>query len=446
MASPAAHSPESPHGADGHELDDGLDSLRRLVVGQGWPWVLVWLVSRGWMVSQWAQHYRYIANDVNYYFGQLRQPGGQANTLREYPLPVVWLLDLLRKPVAGDPNLYLVLFACSMALLDAAFSIWLWRRHSRVASIYWMAYVFAMGPLVWFRYDLLAGVIVGMAAFLVAKDSRASGALVALGAAMKLWPALLVVALVGRTRDARRSLQAFLVTGASLALLSLLAAGPTRLFSPLTWQSDRGLQIESVWASLPMWHYHHDEWVDPTQVYSVHMSPFNAYEVYGPNVDLLVALASMTMAVSVLFALAVALLSWHRGSVQPEVRAMAMTAIVLAMLVGNKTLSPQYMVWLGAVMAAWLGLSPRGLDRVRSAVVAAIALVLAALTAYIYPGHYGEITGSAPGSDKAVLALVVRNLGLVVMCLVLTIWTIRSLMPPRRFARAAGETDNISTR
>lgn len=232
MASPAAHSPESPHGADGHELDDGLDSLRRLVVGQGWPWVLVWLVSRGWMVSQWAQHYRYIANDVNYYFGQLRQPGGQANTLREYPLPVVWLLDLLRKPVAGDPNLYLVLFACSMALLDAAFSIWLWRRHSRVASIYWMAYVFAMGPLVWFRYDLLAGVIVGMAAFLVAKDSRASGALVALGAAMKLWPALLVVALVGRTRDARRSLQAFLVTGASLALLSLLAAGPTRLFSP----------------------------------------------------------------------------------------------------------------------------------------------------------------------------------------------------------------------
>ena len=46
----------------------------------------------------------------------------------------------------------------------------------------------------------------------------------------------------------------------------------------------------------------------------------------------------------------------------------------------------------------------------------------------------------------AVLALVVRNLGLVVMCLVLTIWTIRSLMPPRRFARAAGETDNISTR
>ena len=126
MASPAAHSPESPHGADGHELDDGLDSLRRLVVGQGWPWVLVWLVSRGWMVSQWAQHYRYIANDVNYYFGQLRQPGGQANTLREYPLPVVWLLDLLRQPVAGDPNLYLVLFACSMALLDAAFSIWLW--------------------------------------------------------------------------------------------------------------------------------------------------------------------------------------------------------------------------------------------------------------------------------------------------------------------------------
>ena len=383
---------------------------------------------------------------MNYYFTELGQSGGYQVVLREYPLPVVWFLDLLRRPVAGDVNLYLVLFALSMAVLDAGFSLWLWQRHSRVASIYWMAYVFVMGPLVWFRYDLLAGVVVGAAAFLVARRPSLSGALVALGAALKLWPALLLAALVGRGRSARSRLLAFAGTGVGFALVSLVWAGPTRLVSPLAWQKDRGLQIESVWASLPMWHFHHDVSLDPLTTYRVEMSQFHAYEVYGPRVGLLLTLASAAMAVGVLFAVVVALMCWRCGHVEPGTRALAMVAIVLFMLVGNKTLSPQYMAWLGAVVAARIGLAPRGRERVRASLLAVGALLLAALTAYIYPGHYGELLGSGPGADAAVLALVVRNLGLLVMCLLAALWTVDALRAPRRFAPPTVETDTIIER
>ena len=41
----------------------------------------------------------------------------------------------------------------------------------------------------------------------------------------------------------------WLALAAGLAVTALLTGGWTRLISPLRWQSDRGLQIESLWAT-----------------------------------------------------------------------------------------------------------------------------------------------------------------------------------------------------
>lgn len=412
-----------------------------------WPWVVIWLLTRGLMLRHWAMDTQFIVNDVKYYFSQVAHAQGYLTVLREYPLPMVWLLDVLRWPAANQESLYVVLFALLMAALDALMTVALWRSGSRLASIGWMLFVWAMGPLVWFRYDLLPGVVVGLAVLLVSRRPAASGALVALGAGIKLWPALLLAALVGRSPAARLRHRSFWATGLGLALLTLLVAGPVRLVSPLTWQSDRGLQIESVWASLPMYRRAfgaQGATGQPDLRWTVQLSPFNAFEVTGPGVSQMLLAASVCMALGVTLALLMGVMVWHLDP-PAHIRALVCLSIVSIMLVGNKTLSPQYMCWLGAVSAAWLALAPAGRQRLRAIAVGLVCLVLAWLTRQVYPDHYIGLISPNWVDPTVTRQLVVRNLGLVVLCVVTTGWALVELVRAR-FAPATHPTTTISPR
>ena len=75
--------------------------------------------------------------------------------------------------------------------------------------------------------------------------------------------------------------------GFGLAALSLVTGGASRLFSPLTWQSGRGLQIESVWATPLMV----ARAFDPAR-WTVRYSTFQAYEVFGPGVSALLVVST----------------------------------------------------------------------------------------------------------------------------------------------------------
>ncbi|MEL4357870.1 MULTISPECIES: glycosyltransferase 87 family protein [unclassified Luteococcus] len=424
------------------------DRFRSVVVGNPLPWVVLWVISRAWMLHQWATDYTFIINDVRYYFSQLQRTDDYLTVLREYPMPVVWLLDALRIPIDDDVSLYCVLFALLMAVLDAGFAIWLWQSHSRVAAIYWMVFTFCMGPLIWFRYDLLAGVVVGAAVFQMARNPRLSGALMALGAGIKLWPALLLAPLLGRDRPARGRTLAFGLTGLGLATASLLVAGPARLISPITWQSGRGLQIESPWASVPM--YLRAFGAAERQAgnaalrWDVRMSPYNAFEVFGPGVEDLLTASSVAMALGVLYAGWVAMRMLRVAAPAP-LRALACLSIVLVMLSANKTLSPQYVVWLGAVTAAWLGLAPRGTERARAAMVASAGLLIALATQYVYPNHYLGLITPQHAESTVTAVLVARNLCLAGLTLLTVWWTVERLIS-RRFAQATRVTDNIAPR
>ncbi|WP_420175350.1 glycosyltransferase 87 family protein [Luteococcus sp. OSA5] len=428
-------------------IDSPLAARLQRSVRSPLPWLVLWVVSRGWMLRDWVEHQQYIVNDVRYYQAQLQQAGGYPVTLREYPMPVVWLLDALRWPSADDASIYVVVFALLMAVLDLLFAIWLWRGRARLAAIHWGCFTFALGPLVWFRYDLLAAVVVGAAVFLVATRPATSGALLALGAGIKLWPALLLAGLVGPDARSRRRHAAFWATGIALALASLVSAGFTRLVSPLSWQSQRGLQVESVWATVPVYlrtFGSHEQTAGPDARWQVRMSPFNAYEVYGPGVENLLNLASMAMALGVLFAVAIALVAWRR-EVPAHTRALACLTIVLVMISANKALSPQYMAWLGAVSAAWLALAPQGRQRHRAMLVALLCLLLSLATQTIYPRHYGELLGAAPQHAWVTTTFMLRNLGLAVLTLLTSWWTITELLC-RRFAQATGGAATINHR
>ena len=143
---------------------------------------------------------------------------------------------------------------------------------------FWLLFVFLLGSLSYLRFDLIPAVLAGGALLAARRRPALTGALTGLGAAIKLWPALLIAAFLSYRPDRKPAGIAFVVVGFGLAAVSLLAGGWARLVSPLTWQSGRGLQIESIWATPLM-----VARAAAPQRWVVDISDYQAYEIFGPG-------------------------------------------------------------------------------------------------------------------------------------------------------------------
>lgn len=386
----------------------------------------LWVLTRALMAALWASRESFIHNDVRYYHAQLTTHGLRG-ALIEYPTPIPVALEALRLLGLDSWQSFVVGFAVSMALLDAITTWWLWRRVHRYAAIYWTCFIAAIGSLVWFRIDLIPAVAVTLALGWLNRRPRAAGAAIAIGAATKLWPALLIGPMLGTGHRSRDRGLGFLLTGGVLGLGSLAVFGLQRSLSPLTWQSDRGLQIESIPATVPMLQHA----FGPPGTYRTELSRYNAWEIYGPGVAAWQHLGDVLMVVAVLFALVLVWLVAGNGigipnrrlhqSDSPLVMAtrlhaivLATTAVICAMIVANKTFSPQYMIWLAGPLAVLVCLPLDERDTIRARGLAGLGLVCAVATHLIYPLSYGGLI-SQQAQIAATLLLAGRNLAMVVL-------------------------------
>lgn len=384
-------------------------------------------IGRILMWWRWAVSDR-LPSDVAYYFTKTQElpTAGIDQTLIEYPVPVVWLLGLPQLLAPGDQELYLTVFVVIMVLADLWFCWLLWSRTERplLAIGVWSAFLFSMGTIVYLRFDMIPAVLVGAALLLVKDRPGVSGALVAIGAAIKLWPAAVLLPLLA-IRPRSRQLGGFLLAGGGLAVLSLLLTGWERTASALTWQSDRGLQIESVWAS-------------PLLVARLHggdaeviMSHYNAFEVSGTGVEQWMAWSTIAtlaggLAIAAITIRGLAQLrapeaGTERPAAQLQWLAVAVTAMIAVVIVTNKTLSPQYLLWLGAPLVVAVAADP---NRLRRWLWAAGLLVLGTLTQLVYPVWYDALwggTGVAADTARVTWTLAIRNV-LLVGAMVLLLW------------------------
>jgi hypothetical protein len=380
---------------------------------------LAWLLTRLALLALLATRVeRIMVGDVFYYHRKIRAlfDVGLGGTLNEYPTPVTWLLWLPYGAAGGNRAAYLVIFIVLMLALDAAFTVALYRtsgrRHTGAAD-FWLAFVLLVGPLSYLRFDLLPAVLAGGALLAARRRPWVTGALTGLGAAIKLWPALLIPAFLAHRPDRKVAGWAFVGVGFGLAAVSLLAGGWSRLVSPLTWQSDRGLQIESIWATPVML----ARAVRPAG-WLVDMSKYQAFEIFGSSVGLWLGLATAATVAGLVVIVALYLRAFR----QPAPTALAIGLVILAtvavMTVTNKTLSPQYLLWMGGPMAALLLLGRDGTAAQRDQLLrlAGFLLVLALLTHLVYPLLYNGLLGRRgyPMTVIATLVTAVRNLAVVV--------------------------------
>jgi hypothetical protein len=381
--------------------------------------VIGWIVSRLLMLVVLATLERFVVGDVFYYWRKIAAlfDVGLAKTLNEYPTPVTWILWLPYGVTVGNRIGYLVAFVAFMMALDAGFTWAIWRLdgNSHGAPVdFWLVFVFLIGPLSYLRFDLLPAVLAGGALLAARRRPWITGALTGLGAAIKLWPALLMPAFLAHKPDRKAAGWTFLGVGVGLALLSLMAGGWSRLVSPLTWQSDRGLQIESIWATPLMIAraIHPTTWI-------VDISKYQAYEIFGSGVQTMLTLSTLATVLGLAVILALYVRSFRNPQPAPIAIGLVILATVAIMTITNKTLSPQYLLWMGGPMAALLILQREAPDpRWRRAIrrLSVELLILALLTHLVYPSLYDGLLGRL-GHPMIILSTAVtalRNLALVV--------------------------------
>ena len=381
--------------------------------------ILTWILTRALMFGILAAFESFIVGDVFYYHRKIvgLYEVGLPGTLMEYPTPVVWILTLPYGLALGNEDAYLVAFMVLMLALDAAFTYAVWRSGGRrhdVAVDFWLLFVFLVGPLSYVRFDMIPAVLAGGALLAARTRPWVAGALTGLGAAIKLWPALLVPALLADRPNRRPTLIGFGVVGVGLALVSLVAGGATRLFSPLTWQSGRGLQIESVWASPLMLL----RMVDP-RTWTVDISRYQAYEIFGPGV----ATWQTVSDVATVLGLVLIVVLWVRAfripdGVTPVAVALVVLATIAVVIITNKTLSPQYLLWVGGPVAALLLLRDGAVSPQQRRWIVRIGvsgLALAGLTQLVYPVLYDGYLGftTPVGLVVSTVVTALRNLCLL---------------------------------
>ncbi|GAA2287231.1 glycosyltransferase 87 family protein [Streptomyces kunmingensis] len=256
----------------------------------------------------------------------------------------------------------------------------------------WVVGLPLLGQTVYARYDVMVVAVAVAALLAAARHPKASGVMAALGAMLKVWPALLLVG-VGRGRATRESWGAAALTAGGLALT--FAVAMPGAFAFLTFQRDRGTEVESL-GSLVFHVARRFGWSGTVQL------NYGSVEFLGPYVDVVSVLAQglTVLAFGWLVLWRIRARAWVSGT-----QADAALTAVLLFTTTSRVISPQYMLWLVGLAAVCLLFRD-------SRMALPVWLVLAAtfVTFLEFPLYFSHVVAS---DTLGLTLLLVRN-GLLV--------------------------------
>lgn len=389
---------------------------------------LVWLclVAPGWPLGDVERVYRFWAEGAasgSFYVG----------ISTGFVYPILAFLPIFAALALG-PGLYAIVWLGLVTALNAAaFAVLLGRARSRrrvSAGWWWLGFLLLLGPIALARIDSVSVPLVIVAVLWLRARPLWSTVLLTIATWVKVWPAAVIAALF--VAAPRRWRIAGTAAGTSLVIAIgalLLGSGPN-VFSFITEQAARGIQIEAPVATPWMWQAVFGS--PGSQIY--YDEQILTFQVTGTGTDVAAALMTPLLAIVVL---AVLLLGWRalrqRASMHRLLPPLVL-ALVTTMIAFNKVGSPQFISWLVAPVI--LGLVAHGKGWRTPAVLVA---VLAVLTQLVYPYLYGWLLAADP---LLVLVLTLRNL-LEFVLLGWAGWSIvrsgRSTSPPYRGSVEPGQ-------
>ncbi|MFL5312601.1 MAG: glycosyltransferase 87 family protein [Myxococcales bacterium] len=275
----------------------------------------------------------------------------------QYP-PLAVVPIVLPALITTRPVLYPYAFGAfaGLAALTIAFVGWALRAHlpghhrDAARHYLWMSAgaLFLVGVTLETRLDVFAAAVVALSLWAAVNDRWIlAGVLLGAGAAMKVYPALLFPAFLApliaqrRTRDALASVLAFLAA-AFFACAAPALVSWSGFLHALELQSGRGLQVESVGATVVGW----IEVLTGSPLETVRRS--GARDVVGASAPWVASACRLLVPAMALLG---ALLPWWAARRQPDERslpALLFDGVATAMAgiwIVSPVLSPQYLVW-----------------------------------------------------------------------------------------------------
>ena len=291
-------------------------------------------------------------------------------------------------------------------------------RDRRMVALgwWWLAFLLLLGPIALTRIDSFTVPFAIPGVLLLARSPRVAAALLTIAAWIKVWPAAIVVAAVVAMRRRIAVLASAVIVSVLIAVVVIALGGAANLFSFVTAQSGRGLQVESVLATSWLWR----ALIHPGDTDIYYDTTILTYQIHGPGVSGAAEVANPVLGLVVLAVLVLGIVAARRGVAAPELLPVMSLGFVSALIVANKVGSPQYVAWLAVPIL--LGMATRLVGRGIPFVVPAVAgLVIAGLTQLIYPYFYDQLLGLY---TPLLLVLTLRNL----LYVALLVWAIVRLV------------------
>jgi hypothetical protein len=371
-----------------------------------------WLLTRG--IALLVSAGMMLHHDWKHVFDDLNVYAGWGEGLSEGRVPAddpMWQYPPLAAFVFGgvgligsQPWLFALVFIAvdiAISLLLAAQARSLGRWHGFAV---WLAAPLLLGPILYGRYDSIptAFALAGLMALAV---PMAAGAVLAVGGGLKVWPAVLALAL--RQRDWLRGAVGALAAAAAIVVTASWAF-PSVISGFLGNGEARGLQTESV-AALPfVWAR---MFVGRQAIPEVFR--YGSSEVGVPLAD---ALAPWLIPLTGL-GLLVLVLARALGRLDHAPVADIAFVVVLWLMITSRVLSPQYNVWLvGMAALVWAA----GSDRMRTATIPVAVTALAAQA--LYPFSYIDII------DGGFIGVAIQTVRIVALVAALVL-AVRALLP-----------------
>jgi len=305
--------------------------------------------------------FKYIGEVYNDYFPYANAlvsgvlPYEPYNGLRwEYP-PLAYLFMVIPRLFTSDPFVYTLIYIF-MVLIVTLIGLWLIRKiamkHDKNAKILMLAYTASVLFLVSFyfdRFDVIVAVITIAAIYLYTeKKYYWAFALLSIGMFIKLYPGLLFpffLIPIFANRDFKlgiRCLSVFIVTSI-LLIMPFMLMSPDTYLSFITYHTNRGIQIESVFASLALVM----EILGLTSTQTI--SSYGSFNLEGGITGVMSAISFPLIIVSlILFAFVYYKkcktsndMDWGYKMVP-----MASLVVILVFILFNKVFSAQYMIWI----------------------------------------------------------------------------------------------------
>ena len=284
----------------------------------------------------------------------------------------------------------------------AGFITWKLPERGMRAMLFWFAAIMLLGPVAISRLDVVSVAIAVLGVYaLIHGSETGSSVWFTVAAWIKVWPAALIAALLTVSTKRRAVLYVLGGVNGAIILVGLILGGDWSLFSFLTGQTSRGVQIEAPIAAF---------WLIPAALgnaqfgiqYNFHLMTF---EVFGGGQEVVALLTSLAQLIAIAITVALGLAAKRKGAGFAEVFFWMSLTAVLDLIVFNKVGSPQYLTWLAVPIVFGI---LAGVERIRVAALAVLGL--SAVTWLIYPVCYDAILQS---QLLPTLLLVLRNLVLI---------------------------------